>query len=89
MHNVKIQFESRTYEAKAPCFGGQFGLGPLQGGKGFADQLLQKVFLAIVDIVQKRGEHLAWHRTTPILYFVICTSLAYEVKGNMGMGELE
>ena len=58
MHNVKTQFESRTHEAKAPCFGGQFGLGPLQGGKGFSDQLFQKVFLAIVDIVQKRGEHL-------------------------------
>ena len=59
MHNVKTQFESKTHKAKAPCFGGQFGLGPLQGGKGFADQLFQKIFLAIVDIVQKRGEHLA------------------------------
>ena len=54
MHNDKTQFESRTHEAKAPCFGGQFGLGPLQGGKGFSDQLFQKVFLAIVDIVDKR-----------------------------------
>ena len=29
MHNVKTQFESRTHEAKAPCFGGQFGLGSI------------------------------------------------------------
>ena len=37
----------------------------------------------------KGGEYAVWHRTTPVLYLVICASLAHKVKGYMGMGELE
>ena len=89
MHNVKTQFESRTHKAKTPRLSGQFGLGPLQRGKWFSDQLIQKVFLAIVDVLQKGGEDAAWHRAAPILYLIIRSSLVHEVKGYMGMGELE
>ena len=74
---------------RPPALVGNLAWVHCKGGKGFSDQLFQKVFLAIVDIVQKRGEHLAWYRATSVLYLVICTSLAHEVKGNVGMGELE
>ena len=42
-----------------------------------------------MDILQKGGEDVVWHRAMPILYLNFCSILVHEVKGYMGIGELK